>query len=97
MTDETIGYSADGIRQKLDFEKRFPGNPQSDTLKPSYYTQGGIECFDVIDAFGMDFYIGNVLKYISRWKSKGGVEDLKKARVYLDRRIAQAEKEAGKP
>ena len=43
----------------------------------------------------MDFYIGNVLKYISRWKEKGGVEDLKKARVYLDRRIAQAEKEAG--
>ena len=68
-----------------------------DTLKPSYYKQDGIECFDVIDAFGMDFYIGNVLKYISRWKSKGGVDDLRKARVYLDRRIAQAEKEAGKP
>jgi hypothetical protein len=33
---------------------------------------------------GIGFMEGNAIKYISRWRSKGGVEDLKKARHYLD-------------
>ena len=36
---------------------------------------------------------GNVLKYISRWKDKGGAEDLKKANVYLQWMLEWAEKE----
>ena len=35
-------------------------------------------------ANGLDFCEGNVIKYVSRWKQKGGVADLHKARQYLD-------------
>lgn len=56
---------------------------------PSHYTQGGIECIDAIKASmnGIEYqgYLkGNCMKYIWRWRIKGGVEDLRKARVYLD-------------
>ena len=56
---------------------------------PSHYTQGGIECIEAIrasmaaDGF-CDYCKGNIIKYIWRWRDKGGVEDLKKASVYLD-------------
>jgi len=55
---------------------------------PAHYTQGGIECIDAIRASmnGIEFqgYLkGNVLKYVWRWRNKGGLEDLKKAQVYL--------------
>ena len=59
----------------------------ADPLKPDYYNQNDIEIFDVIDAYDMDFYLGNVLKYIARWNEKGGVRDLEKALVYLKRKI----------
>lgn len=57
---------------------------------PDHYNQGGIECFDVIKAFyGQDafegFCAGNILKYVMRYKHKeNALEDLKKARFYLD-------------
>ena len=53
-----------------------------------YKKQGAtMQPWAIIDAWGLDFYAGNVLKYILRYKYKGGVEDLKKARHYLDRLI----------
>ncbi len=45
----------------------------------------------IIDAWGLDFYAGNVLKYILRAKHKGGLEDLQKARHYLDKMIEDAD------
>ena len=45
----------------------------------------------IIDAWGLDFYGGNVLKYILRAKHKGGLEDLQKARHYLDKMIEDAD------
>ena len=47
----------------------------------------------IIDAWGLDFYAGNVLKYILRHQYKDGVEDLKKARHYLDRMLEKAEEQ----
>jgi hypothetical protein len=38
------------------------------------------------------FYWGNVIKYVARWKDKNGVEDLKKAKDYLERLIKMQEK-----
>jgi hypothetical protein len=64
---------------------------------PSHYKQGGMEVIDVIEAFTQEctaseaFYIGNVIKYVCRFKKKNGVEDLKKARWYLDRLIENHE------
>ena len=55
---------------------------------PSHYADKGIEVIDYIkDTLPHECYIGylwgNVIKYISRWKKKGGIEDLKKGQVYL--------------
>lgn len=68
-------------------------NDQSDNLAaPSYYTRGKIETWDFILDKGMNFLEGNIIKYVTRWRQKNGVEDLKKARVYLDKLIEEAEK-----
>jgi len=63
---------------------------------PSHYTFGEIEVIDYIkDKLTTDqligYFIGNVLKYTSRWEHKGGVEDLKKAQVYLGWAIEKLE------
>lgn len=47
------------------------------------------EAIKVIEAWGLGFCDGNVVKYISRWRDKGGVEDLEKAAWYLNRFIQQ--------
>lgn len=73
----------------------------SDNVKsPDHYTKGGIETIDYIKAklspeeFA-DYCKGNVLKYVSRESDKGGTEDLKKARVYLDWLIESSEEPEG--
>lgn len=61
---------------------------------PSHYNQGGIETMDYIDAIGLgyDFCIGNVIKYCSRAGHKQNqLEDLKKARWYLNYAIISLE------
>lgn len=63
---------------------------------PSHYIQGGIETIDVIEAWELDYLLGNCVKYISRNGKKPGQDaltDLKKARWYLDRYISKLEKE----
>lgn len=58
-----------------------------------YQSTNGIEVIDVINAFTKDlngveaFDTGNIIKYICRWKRKNGIEDLRKARWYLDHLI----------
>lgn len=64
---------------------------------PSHYTSGGIECIDAIRASMtpkgfIDYCKGNVIKYVFRWEHKGGVEDLRKAQVYLGWAIETADK-----
>ena len=60
---------------------------------PSLYTQGAIECIDAIKEatkglLGIEAVCtANIIKYVWRWKFKNGVEDLRKARWYLDRLI----------
>lgn len=66
---------------------------------PPHYTQGGIECIEAIRASmtpsGFCAYCkGNVMKYVWRYETKGGVEDLKKAQVYLNWLVETAEKYA---
>ena len=70
---------------------------------PEHYTYGKIETIDYIEDKGLGFNLGNVVKYVSRCghkKSKGmsanakAIEDLKKAKFYLEREIAIRECEA---
>lgn len=61
--------------------------PSADAVNPSHYKQGPIEVIEIIEGFDLGFHLGNVVKYVLRHKHKNGVEDLKKARWYLDRAI----------
>ena len=59
--------------------------------RPSHYGGGDnpYEAIKVVEAWGLDFHLGNVVKYIFRAGKKGDMlEDLKKARWYLERKIA---------
>lgn len=59
---------------------------------PDHYNKGTIEVIDAIEDWDLGFHAGNVIKYVSRHKYKGkSVEDLKKARWYLDRLINNLE------
>jgi hypothetical protein len=60
-----------------------------DTTNPVHYKHLGVECITMTEH--MSFCLGNVVKYVYRCNLKGGVEDLKKARWYLDREIARRE------
>lgn len=60
---------------------------------PAHYNAGKIEVIDAIEDWKLNFHAGNVVKYVARHKHKNGIEDLKKARWYLDRLIANLEKE----
>lgn len=63
---------------------------------PEHYTNGGVETIDFIEAKGLNFNLGNVVKYVSRCghkKSRGlsidakAIQDLEKAKWYLEREI----------
>lgn len=58
---------------------------------PDHYQSDKMEVIDVIEAFNLGFCLGNVIKYVLRATRKNGIEDLKKARWYLDREIQKAE------
>ena len=60
----------------------------TDNINPEHYTQG-IECIDYITSKNMSFLEGNVVKYVTRYKMKNGLEDLKKAQWYLNRIIKE--------
>ena len=64
-----------------------------------YQSESGLEVIDVIKAFTSElsgeeaFCIGNAIKYICRYSKKNGVEDLEKAKWYIDRAISVRKKE----
>jgi len=84
--EDTITLDLDGITATLDNVNR-----------PPHYGQGDIECIDYIKDILTDeeligYYRGNVAKYLHRWRYKNGLEDLKKARWYLEALIQHQSK-----
>lgn len=61
---------------------------------PDYYTIGGVQPIDLIEAKDLNFNLGNVIKYVARSgkKSPDQLPDLKKALDYLQREISRLEK-----
>lgn len=59
--------------------------------RPDHYCRGSIEVIDAIEGMGLGYHEGNIVKYVARYKFKRGVEDLKKAKWYLDRLISRNE------
>ena len=76
--------------------------PECDNVNhPAHYElPGGLECFDMIVATqgieaAQHFAIGNAIKYLFRQKRKNGLEDVRKARWYLDKYIELSEQKEG--
>lgn len=68
-------------------------NEQDNINSPKHYQVNGLECIDVIEALELPHHLANVVKYLWRCgrKTPNRVEDLKKARWYLDRFISKLE------
>ncbi len=62
-----------------------PANEQQ--VGGAHYAVKAIQPWDFILANNIGYMEGNIIKYLSRWKDKGGVEDLKKAQHYLQKLI----------
>lgn len=67
-------------------------NSQDSVDHPPHYTYGNIEVIDAIEDWGLNFRLANVIKYVARAEHKvNKLQDLKKARWYLDREISKLE------
>lgn len=87
------------ISTAREWAKEHPEQVNDPVNHPAHYTAGGIECIDAIAAAltcqkdPMQAWLtGQVLKYLWRWPLKNGLEDLEKARWYLDRLIGKVSK-----
>lgn len=64
---------------------------------PNHYTQGNVECIEALKAATSNLKgieaicTANAIKYLWRWKDKNGIEDLNKAKWYIDRLIGEIE------
>lgn len=61
-------------------------NKNERVVHPLHYNKG-IEMWDYAYSQNLDFFEGNIVKYVTRWKHKNGIEDLRKAKQYLDKLI----------
>jgi DNA-binding transcriptional regulator GbsR (MarR family) len=77
------------ISERFETEYAKYKTTQSDLVNhPPHYKAGGVETIDFIEAKDLNYRLGNVVKYVTRAEKKGNpIEDLKKARWYLDREI----------
>ena len=84
---------SDGLNEMI-FNAKLKKKEQDAVNHPAHYTSGGIETIDYMKAkmsqekfYG--YLQGNVMKYISRYDNKNGLEDLKKANWYLTKLIEE--------
>lgn len=68
--------------------KREPAPANSRQVGGDHYkTPNGIEHWDIVAMFNLDYFQGQITKYVMRWRAKGGIKDLEKARHFLDKYI----------
>jgi hypothetical protein len=73
-----------------------PSRANDTQVAGDHYKQFQIEPWDAIIDWGLGYLDGNAVKYLSRWRHKNGIEDLKKARHYIDKLIeTEMEKQNG--
>jgi|TARA_R100000030_G_C3217986_1_gene115150 hypothetical protein len=65
---------------------------KKDNINPNYYKEG-IQVTDFILSYNMEWCEGNIIKYVTRYKAKNGLEDLKKAKWYLEKLIEKTKGE----
>lgn len=87
------------IEDMLEKKWQEPHMIVKDNINPNHYKQGKVECIDALESAtvnlkGIDAVCtANAIKYLWRWKEKGGIEDLKKAVWYINRIIQNQPRE----
>ena len=66
----------------------FMNSKEKDNIKPDHYGNGKIDVISFCQANNLDFMQGNVIKYITRYRKKNGLEDIRKAVEYINRILA---------
>lgn len=107
MVDDDIGIKeglskreVKRIEECVAKRARKDDNEDDPVNHPSHYCNGAVECIDAIKASFADkeafrgFLKGNIMKYVFRYEQKNGLEDLRKAKWYLDRLIVELEADA---
>jgi hypothetical protein len=75
----------ESLKHQAQLAKKPRANEQQ--VGGAHYAIKAIQPWDFIIANNIGYLEGNIIKYISRWKDKGGIEDLKKAQHYLQKLI----------
>ena len=70
-----------------EYVDKITGRTLPDNISPEHYQQGNIQVLDFINDQKFTYLEGNIVKYICRYKTKNGLEDLEKADYYLSRLI----------
>jgi hypothetical protein len=95
FTATTTGYKlatpATNEPAIVDTPKRLVVAPNTKQVGGDHYKDNKIQVWDAIHDWGLGYFSGNVIKYVARHQKKNGIEDLKKARHYLDKLIAMAQ------
>lgn len=93
--DECIG-AIGALHAKVQIINQSNAKPDM-VCHPPHYNQGGIECIDAIKAATVNkrgieaVCVANVIKYLFRYETKNGLEDVRKAAWYIDRLIKELE------
>lgn len=61
-----------------------PSNPLEVQVAGDHYRKLKIQPVEYIHANGIPFAEGSAIKYLTRWRDKGGIKDLEKARHFID-------------
>lgn len=75
------------------YEPRTATSSPTPVAKPAHYSGMAVDVIDFCLRNGIPYPEGNIIKYVCRWRKKGGIADLEKARDYLDRLIAHEKSE----
>lgn len=90
-SDDTLAIAYDHVYKNMD------ENVPDMVNHPQHYTQGGIECIDALKAAtvgkrGIEAVcVANVIKYLWRYEEKNGIEDVRKAKFYIERLLKELE------
>ena len=90
-SDDKLAIAYDHVYKNMD------ENVPDMVNHPQHYTQGGIECIDALKAAtvgkrGIEAVcVANVIKYLWRYEKKNGIEDVRKAKFYIERLLKELE------
>ena len=90
-SDDKLAIAYDHVYKNMD------ENVPDMVNHPQHYTQGGIECIDALKAAtvgkrGIEAVcVANVIKYLWRYEEKNGIEDVRKAKWYVERLLKELE------